>query len=302
MLIDLSEQAGLPAIQDLEPGEARAIYDLRTAALDAQPQIAAVEDRTIPGPAGELSIRIYSPITDDVLSPGILFFHGGGWVIGTIDTHDVACRALCAAACATVVSVEYRLAPEHRYPAASDDCFAATNWVAANAAEIGIDPAKLAVCGDSAGGHLAAVVCQDARDAGGPSIAAQALVYPVVDVANPGRPSMIDNAEGYLLTADAMRWFVEHYVPDQNQRAKPRCSPLLGDLTDLPSALVVTAEYDPLRDEGREYAEALVASGVVAEHIDVAGQVHTFFTQVGFQDAALETVRTIARFFEQHWR
>ncbi len=301
LLIDLSAQAGLPPLPELTPAQAREIYDMRTAALDANPPIESVEDRTIAASTGELPVRIYRPVDASEAAPAIVFFHGGGWVIGTIDTHDVVCRALCAAASAVVVSVGYRLAPEHRFPAASDDCVAATEWVAANASTIGVDAARLAVCGDSAGGHLAAVVCQQARDAGGPAIAAQALVYPVTDIASLDRPSMTENGDGYLLTADAMRWFIGHYTPDEAVRTDPRCSPLRGELADLPPAIVFTAEYDPLRDEGVEYADAMVAAGSHAEHVRVAGQVHTYFTQVGFQDAAAQTVDQIATFFHTHW-
>lgn len=299
LLIELAQAAELPDIHTLTATEARAHYDLRTSGLQPTSSIGEVFDRTIPGPAGDLSIRVYRPVDAGEATPCMLFFHGGGWVIGTIDTHDLVCRALCEAMDATVVSVDYRLAPEHPFPAAPDDCEAATRWVAEHGAEIGVDGSRLAVCGDSAGGNLAAVVTQRCRT--GPTIAAQALVYPATDMSDRTRPSLLDNAEGYLLTSAAMEWFYGHYLTDESDVTSPDASPLLGDVTALPPALVLTAEFDPLRDEGQAYAEALVAAGNHAEHVCYDGQVHTFFTQIGFMEASADAVARIAEFVRDRW-
>ena len=226
------------------------------------------------------------------------FFHGGGWVIGTVDTHDLVCRALTEATLATVVSVGYRLAPEHPFPAGIDDCEAVTRWVAENGTEIGVNGDRLAVCGDSAGGNLAAAVSLSCAD--GPNISAQALVYPAVDLSNSERASIERNGIGYLLEMEGLRWFVDHYAPSPEMRLDPRCSPILGDLAGQPPALVLTAEFDPLVDEGQDYADALAEAGVPVDYVMFDGQVHTFFTQVGFLDASLDSVGMIARFFEKH--
>lgn len=300
VLIDLAEKVGLPAIDSLTVEEARTFYDQRAAGLEAMPAVGEVNDRTIPGPGGDLPIRVYRPVDAGDATPCLMFFHGGGWVIGTVDTHDLVCRALCEATAATVVSVGYRLAPEHPFPAAPDDCTAATKWVAEHGAEIGVDGSRLAVCGDSAGGNLSAVVAQDCAD-DGPRISAQLLVYPATDFTDSGYESLTTNAEGYLLTAAAMKWFAGHYVPDGVAHGDVRLSPMLGKLEDQPPALVLTAEYDPLCDEGKAYADALEAAGVDVEYFRYDGQVHTFFTQVGFMDASLDSVKKIADFLETRW-
>ena len=304
-LIEAASQAQLPPIEELSPEDARGFYNARSSELPANPKVGEVSERTIPGPDGEITIRIYRPVDVGPASPAgdqtpaLMFFHGGGWVIGTIDTHDTVCRALTEATSATVVSVDYRLAPEHLFPAAPDDCTAATKWVGENGAEIGVDGARLALCGDSAGGNLAAVVAVDCVD--GPRISAQALVYPVTHATREKTGSLHDNAEGYLLTANALDWFYDHYVPDHAQRKDPRCSPLLGDFTDVPPTIDITAEYDPLRDEGEDYADAVAESGTEVEYIQFDGLVHTFFTQVGVMDASQSAVDKIAHFLAQHW-
>lgn len=299
-LINLAVKAELPAIETLSVADARALYNLRAADLDAQPNVGEVTDRVIPGPGGDLPIRVYRPVDASDATPCLMFFHGGGWVIGTVDTHDLVCRALTEATSSTVVSVEYRLAPEHPFPAAPDDCTAATKWVAENGAEIGVDGSRLAVCGDSAGGNLSAIVAQDCAD-GGPHISAQALVYPATDFSDPTRPSLMENGEGYLLTKAAMEWFADHYVPDDIARTDVRLSPILGSLEGQPPAIVFTAEYDPLLDEGKAYADALSAAGVDVDYSMFEGQVHTFFTQVGFMDASMDSVNRIAEFLSTHW-
>lgn len=261
------------------PEEARAFYRAVGAMFGPGPQVASVVDRSLPGPAGGIPVRVYTP-------PGtgpfgvFVFYHGGGWVIGDLDTHDRECRTLCAEAGCLVVSVDYRLAPEHPYPAAPDDAFAALQWVGENAASLGGDPLRIAVGGDSAGGNLAAVASLLARDSGGPAVRFQLLVYPVIDLRSPNAfPSRVENREGPFLTLEVMEWFERHYFSDGSHgassagsqeagignpgRLEPRASPLLApSLAGLPAALVITAELDPLRDEGEAYATALQDAGV----------------------------------------
>lgn len=247
--------------------------------------MASVEDRAVPGPAGDVPVRVYRAVEGDGL-PLLVWYHGGGWVIGDLDTADVTCRELAARAGCVLVSVDYRLAPEHRFPAAHDDCYAATVWAAAHAAELGADAGKLAVGGDSAGGNLAAVVSLRARDEGGPPIRFQLLVYPVTD-RNFETPSYRDNADGYLLTRDGMIWFWDHYLGSDGDGAHPHASPLRAEsLAGLPPAHVVTAEYDPLRDEGEAYAERLREAGVPVTLTRYPGQIHAFFGMHGILDDA----------------
>lgn len=255
-------------------------------------ELPSVVDRAIPGPEGapDIRVRIYRPVADpSSVTPGVVFFHGGGFVICDLDTHDDYCRRLASEVGATVVSVEYRLAPETPFPGAVEDAYAATSWVAGNAAELGIDPARLAVAGDSAGGNLSTVTCLTARDrrrAGLPSpdLVAQVMVYPSTDMLN-DTPSRQENAKGYFMTLTHMLWFRAQYVQDPALYGDVRASPLLNpDLTDLPPALVVTAEHDPLRDEGFEYADRLRAAGVPVEHRHYGSQIHGFFTMVNVID------------------
>lgn len=283
---------------ELDPPAARAVGDAgltMTAAFAPPVDLASVTDTTFPGPGGEVPIRVYRPHGDGLL-PGVVFFHGGGFVIGTIDTHDTVCRLLAAEAGAVVVSVEYRLAPEHPFPAGVEDCIAATAWVAAEAASLDIDAARLVVCGDSAGGNLAAVVAQRARDHG-PALAFQALMYPAVDADRAHYPSVTDNAEGYLLEAETMAWFQQHYVADgaEVDPHDPRISPLRApSLAGVAPAYVVTAEYDPLRDEGEAYAAALEAAGVPVEMVRYDGMIHGFWNFIGLVDRATEATVAMA--------
>ncbi len=247
--------------------------------------IARVEDRTIPGPAGELPVRIYDPG-----GPGpkgvIAWFHGGGWVLGDLDGSDPGCRMLANASGCVVVSVDYRLAPEAKFPAAADDCYAATKWIAENASSFGADGARLAVGGDSAGGNLAAVVAQMAKAAGGPAISFQLLIYPVTDH-NYGTASYSDNAEGYLLTKDSMVWFWDHYLNSAADGDNVKASPARAtDLSGLPRALVVTCEFDPLRDEGEAYAGALAQAGVPTTSVRFNGMIHGLWANAAIEDGA----------------
>jgi acetyl esterase len=243
--------------------------------LGEPPAVGRIIDRSIPGPAGEIRIRIATPEGDGPF-PALVFFHGGGWVVGSIATHDLLTRSIVNAARLAVVSVEYRLAPEHRYPAAVEDAFAATAWVAANATSIGIDPARIGVAGDSAGGNLAAVVALMARDQGDPLLAFQLLIYPITN-GDLDTTSYRDYSTGYMLTREAMKWYWDQYVPDVIMRAEPYVSPLRAvDLSGLPPALVVTAEYDVLRDEGEAYAVRLQGADVAVRLFRYEGLIHGF--------------------------
>jgi acetyl esterase len=268
--------AGSPPIQEQSVAEARRLHAAGTAALAGPPvAVAAADDRTIPGPAGDLRVRVYTPHGEPSF-PIVVWFHGGGWVVGTLDTYDTVCRALAAAVPAVVVAADYRLAPEHRFPAAVEDAYAATLWASRNAAWLGGSQQRLAVAGDSAGGNLAAVVALGARDRGGPAIGFQLLVYPITDAAM-DTASYRDKADGYYLTAAGMRWYWEHYLGGADG-ASPDASPLRAAFFgDLPPALVITAEHDPLRDEGEAYAARLRAAGVPAAVSRYPGMVHGFF-------------------------
>lgn len=272
-LLRQAAAANVPPLIELPPAAARRMFREMQPAAPEVP-VAAVVDADADG----VPVRVYRPAGDGPF-PVVMMFHGGGWVLGDLETADCQSREVCNGAGVVVASVDYRLAPEHRCPAAAEDCYRATAWTAGHAAEFDGDARRLAVAGDSAGGNLAAVVAQLARDRGGPAIAFQLLVYPVTD----GRlntPSFRENAEGYLLTAESMRWFWNQYAPSTEERLHPCASPLLAtDLSNLPPALVMTAQFDPLRDEGEAYAAALGAAGVAAETIRYDGFIHGFFGQ-----------------------
>jgi acetyl esterase len=274
-LLDQLAASGRPPLQDQSVEQARAFHDQDAVALNgpAAP-VAAVGDRLVPGPAGELPVRVYTPEGEPPF-PIVVWFHGGGWVVGSLDTYDPLCRALAAAVPAVVVSVGYRLAPEHPWPAAVEDAYAATLWASRNAAELGGAQHRLAVAGDSAGGNLAAVVALGARDRGGPAIAFQLLVYPALDAAG-DTGSWRDHADGFHLTAAGMRWYWDHYLGGADGTA-PDASPLRAAfLGGLPPALVIVAEHDVLRDEGEAYAARLAGAGVAATASRYPGMVHGF--------------------------
>jgi len=256
-------------------------------ALAPRPQgeeVASVEDRTISTNGTDIPVRIYRPAGAATSAPVLVWYHGGGWVIGSLDGSDFGCRLMANASGAVVISVDYRLAPEHKYPAAADDCYHVTKWISEHAAELGVDSSRIAVGGDSAGGNLAAVVAQMARDEGGPTIAFQALIYPVTDFGF-GTPSYTDNAEGYLLTKASMEWFWNHYLGTHDDGKHPKASPIRhSDLSLLPPAIVITAEYDPLRDEGEAYAQKLKAAGVSVEAKRFDGQIHGFYANPAIDD------------------
>ncbi|PYM98259.1 MAG: acetyl hydrolase [Candidatus Rokuibacteriota bacterium] len=278
-VIDLVIKSGRPAYNTLSPKDARQLFrETRPASTPTPPEIGAVRNLVANGPGGPIPLRVYRPagVAASVALPGLMYFHGGGWVIGDLDTHDVLCRQLTAEAGVTVVNVDYRLAPEHKFPAAADDAWAATRWTVAHASEFGVDASRLAVGGDSAGGNLAAVVALQARDAGAPIIKLQVLVYPVTDVAAESR-SYQDFSEGYMLTRESMRWFTAHYLAAAGQANDWRVSPLRASShAGLPPALVVTAGFDPLRDEGAAYAAKLQQAGVLVDYVCYGGMIHGF--------------------------
>ena len=278
-LIDLVKEKGIPPTHTLSPKDAREYYvQRRFFSQPDAPDVAESKDIQIPGPAGNITLRGYRPIgslASDVL-PALVYYHGGGHVIGDLDTHDTLCRTLANLAGCAVFSVHYRLAPEHIFPAASDDCVAATQWVHDNAVSLKIDPHRIAVGGDSAGGHLAAVVSLTLKQEKSFKPVLQLLIYPVTNAAEVSA-SMITNAQGYLLTRDSMDYFYGHYMPETWMRQDWRGSPMLAkDHNDLPPALVITAGYDPLRDEGRAYADKLSASDVPTQYICFERQIHGF--------------------------
>lgn len=279
----------LPPYQDVPPAVARRIYrDTRAATSPAVPEMGAVRLLLAPGPAGPIPMRAYRPagVPLDETLPALVYFHGGGWVIGDLDTHDVVCREFANGARCNVFSVEYRVAPEAPFPAAVDDCVAATAYIASDAQALCVDPRRIAVGGDSAGGNLAAVVCLAARDGGGPALCFQLLIYPATDQ-RAGFPSHKTNAEGYLLTRKVMDYFSGHYLPRAEDWTDWRASPLLAaSLAGLPPAHVLTAGYDPLVDEGRAYAERLEREGVKTEYREYPDMVHGFLLMGGVLDTA----------------
>ena len=278
-VLEMVIKSGRPPYHQLSPKEARQLFrETRPASTPTPPEIGMVKDLAADGPDGAIPLRLYRPRAVDagVALPALVFFHGGGWVIGDLETHDVLCRQLTAEAGIAVVAVDYRLAPEAKFPAAVDDAWAATRWVVAHADRLGIDARRIAVGGDSAGGNLAAVVALLARDAGTPKIALQALLYPVTDVGTEW-PSYLAFADGYLLTSESMRWFIAHYLTSEKEAVDWRVSPLrASSLRGLPPALIVTAGFDPLRDEGEAYARALRDAGVRVDYVCYGGMIHGF--------------------------
>jgi acetyl esterase len=278
-LLALIEERGVPPIHALPPAEARRVYrERRFFTQPAPPEVAEVRELQARGPHGDIPLRLFRPAGTAAGErlPVLVYFHGGGWVIGDPDTHDTLCRELANGSRCAVVSVDYRLAPEHRFPAAADDALAATRWVQREAAALGLDGSRLAVGGDSAGGNLAAVVTIAARDAGDPPIAFQLLIYPSTDTTRE-LPSHRTNGQGYLLTSDTIGYFQGHYLADPAQERDWRASPLRHpDLSRLPAAFVLTAGYDPLRDEGLAYAQRLSEAGVRCTEICFERQIHGF--------------------------
>ena len=302
-LIDLVEQKGIPPTHTLTPSEARDFYSQRRffSQPDA-PDVASSHDIQIPGPAGALTVRCLRPAgsSDTDVLPALVYYHGGGHVIGDLDTHDVVCRQLANAAGCAVFSVGYRLAPEHVFPAAAEDCIAATLWVHANAASLKIAPSRIAIGGDSAGGQLTAVVSLALKKAHSFKPALQLLIYPMTD-ARAQTASMQTNGQGYLLTKDSLDYVYGHYMPEPAMRLDWRASPLLGDdHSGLPRAIVLTAGYDPLRDEGRAYADKLSAAGVPTQYICFERQIHGFALMGRIIDEANTAVKLLAQALKDH--
>jgi len=293
-------EAGAPPLYELSVPDARVALREMTFALDAaETPVAKREERAIPGPNGDIPIRIYWPNTAADALPILLLYHGGGWTLGDMDTHENVCRFYCAKARVIVINVDYRLAPEHKFPAGVEDCYAALEWAAEHAAEIGGDASRIAVTGDSAGGNLSAVICQLAIARGGPGIAFQALVYPAVDAT----PQAIDKYASrkkfgggeYFLGKKEMDWFYGHYFGETGLSRDHRVSPILTeDLSGLPPALVITAGFDPLCDEGKAYADRLTAAGVKAEYKCFETTIHGFMSFSGGVDAGKEGLALIA--------
>ena len=297
-MLDLFAVEPLPTLREQGPEEARRFMRLTAPSLGLREEVASVADRTVPGPASDLPVRVYTPSGAGPF-PVMVYFHGGGWVIGDIETHDLLCRALANAAASVIVSVDYRLAPEHKYPAAAEDAYAATVWALANAAELSGDERRVYVGGDSAGGNLAAVVSLMARDRGVPGIAYQVLLYPVTSREFDSQ-SYLDKADGYLLSRDDMMWFWEHYLAKEEDGAEAYASPLrAADFSRLPPALVVTAEHDPLRDEGEAYARRLEAAGNRVRQIRYDGMIHGFLRRTQSLDRARAIIRELGDILRQ---
>ena len=298
--LEVMKTLGLRPIEAMSPAEARAQMEATSQSRKAEAlPVARIEERTIPGPAGPIRVRLYWPNATGPV-PAIAYYHGGGHVIGSLDTHDLIARNLCAGAGALVASVDYRMGPEDRFPAAVEDCFAALEWLYSNAASLGADPKRLGVHGDSAGANLAAVVALMARDAGGPQLRLQSLVYPVADYTLQSA-SYDTFAEGYgLLTRAAMVWFQGHYLRSPADAEDWRASPIkAANLAGVAPAIIVTAECDVLHDDGERYAAALRRAGVAVEYREYAGMIHGFFGMVPIIDDAMNAQRVVAAAFTQ---
>jgi acetyl esterase len=293
-VLKIMAEAGLRPIEAMTPAEAREQMEATARARKADPlPVDRVEERMIPGPGGPIRLRLYRPKVAGTV-PAIVYYHGGGHVIGSLDTHDFVARNLCAGAEALVASVDYRMGPEHKFPAAVEDSFAALEWAHGNAAALGADPDRLGVHGDSAGANLAAVVALMALDAGRPRLRLQSLVYPVADYTM-STPSYEKFATGYgILTRDAMTWFRKHYLQRVEDAADWRASPLKApSLAGVAPAIVVTAECDVLHDDGERYAAALRDAGVPVEYREYPGMIHAFFGMVPAVDDAMNAQRTV---------
>jgi acetyl esterase/lipase len=292
-VVDAMAALNLKPVEESTPAEARESIRIRTAALGPFEDVAAVTDHRVPVAGAEITVRTYSPGGRGP-HPVLVYYHGGGWVIGDLYTHDGLCRSLANAARCVVASVDYRLAPEWKYPVAAEDSYAALRWVATHAIRLGLDPRRVAVGGDSAGGNLATVVSLMARDQGGPGLVHQVLIYPVTDNDLNTR-SYVENASGYVLTREGMRWFWNHYLADSRQGLEPHASPLRAPtLAGLPSALVITAECDPLRDEGEAYAARLRDAGVPVTVTRYDGMFHGFVRMTRILDKARTALDEIA--------
>ena len=294
-ILELIEAQGNPPLETMPVAQARAFVSEHSKPVIGTPEpVRSVENLRIPVSGGEVGIRIYTPDTQ-APRPALVYFHGGGWVVCDLETHDVVCSAIARRAGAVVVSVDYRLAPEHKFPIAVTDCYDATVWVASNAERLGIDPKRICVGGDSAGGNLATVISLKSRNERGPAIALQAMVYPVTDLSSFDTSSYSEFAEGYSLSRSMMEWFRDHYLGSVADRENPDASPLLAqDLSGLPPALIITAECDPLRDEGESYAKRLKQAGIAVTLQRYAGMIHPFFSWSGVIPQAFDAIQQVA--------
>lgn len=297
IVLDMIKAAGRPPFEQLTPDEARQAYMNSRKLLQPVPEdVAESRDTVAPGPHGDIPVRLYRPAgtaASDVL-PALIYYHGGGWLLGGLDSHDVVCRRFANAARCRVVSVDYRMAPEHKFPAAVDDCEAATRWVVGNAATLGIDASKVAVGGDSAGGNLAAVMALMARDGTLPPVVFQMLIYPATDMMMTSVSSQAIR-DGVPLTSSTMKWFIDHYMRSKDDERDWRASPARAiDLSGTAPALVLTAGYDPLRDEGIAYAQRLEREGVRVVHIHYSDQVHGFMSMGRMIRAADQAIDQMA--------
>jgi len=298
-MLDKIRESGIPPYDSLDPASARKLYDKACAAGRGDPpQPVEVKDFRIPGPAGEIPLRYYRAVNQSNL-PVLVFYHGGGYTIGSLDSHDAVCRHLCVDAECIVVAVDYRLGPEHRFPASTDDAWAALCWVADNAKAIGGDPERIAVGGDSAGGNLSAVTCLTAREAGQPKIIYQLLIYPGTDMTE-SFPSHKTYGEGYLLTSKLIHWFHNNYMAPGTDPRYWKVSPLhAADHSGLPPAHVITAGFDPLQDEGAAYADKLKSAGVAVTHQHYDGMLHGFITQPKYLDVCQAALKDCAEKLQQ---
>jgi len=292
--LDIIASGGGPPLEQLPVDQARQVGAGLIQLGGPEEPVARIDDRVVPGPGGPIPVRVYRPVATTDRLPALMFFHGGGWVLGNLDSHDRQCRTLANASGCVVVAVDYRLAPEHKFPAAPEDAFAATQYVAQHADEFGIDPGRLGVAGDSAGGTLATTVALMARDRGGPRLQFQLLIYPAVDM-NDDSPSAREFAQDHFLTGDVMAWFYDLYFSNAEDRLSPYASPLNADVHGLPPAMVMTAECDPLRDQGEAYARKLEQAGVPVTLKRYEGMVHPFFSLPGIVDAAREAASDAAQ-------
>lgn len=301
-LLELVANKNVPSYDAMAPLAARAFFRSQCfASQPLAPQVASVKEFAIPGPGADITIRGYRPLgfDADCVLPALVFFHGGGFTLGDLDTHDTLCRELCNQSACAVFAVDYRMGPEHKFPAAHDDALAAVRWIGEHAEQLRIDPRRLAVGGDSAGANLAASTSIQVRDAGGPALAFQLLIYPGTDFRCVA-PSHERNGKHYMLTKSLIDYFCSCYLHSDAERSDPRLSPALArDFSRLPPALLLTAGYDPLVDEGREYAEALRAAGVDAEDVCFSGQMHGFITMGRFIAQANEAVALCAERLRQ---
>lgn len=302
LILEQLEQSGTSPIHELSPEEARNGIAIEGLAGD-RVELASVIDQSLDTNVGEVPVRIYTPVKSEETLPVFVYYHGGGWVIGNLESVDIPCRQIAAKSQCVVVSVDYRLAPEHKFPSAIDDSYAVIEWLISNAEELNIDASRIAVGGDSAGGNIAAAVSLKARDLGLNAIVQQVLIYPVTDY-NLKTSSYFDYADGYFLTKDTMQWFWNHYLNSDSDGESPYASPLKAtNLKDLPPALVITAEYDPLRDEGEAYAKKLQEAKIPVQLKRYDGVIHGFFWMAGLLEEGADAIElvsnTLSKAFEK---